>query len=43
MLEDGGPWVEYCEGSIRSSLLQDVSKTVDWLYDDGEDAPLSEY
>jgi hypothetical protein len=39
-LNDGCPWVPFIEEVLRQPLLDEVNKTVDWLYEDGETAPL---
>ena len=42
-LSDGCPWVPFIDETLRQPLLDEVNKCVDWLYEDGETAPLLEY
>lgn len=38
-----GNYFKYCEPSIREPFLEQVNAAVDWLYGEGEKAPLSDY
>jgi len=42
-LSDGCPWVPFIDETLRQPLLDEVNTCVDWLYEDGETAPLLEY
>ena len=42
-LDSYGPWEKYLEEGLRKSFLAELNQTVDWIYGDGESAPLSEY
>ena len=42
-MSDNCPWVRFIDETLRQPLLDEVNKCVDWLYEDGETAPLLEY
>jgi len=42
-LEDYGNFVKFCDPAIRPTFLADITATVEWLYDAGENAPLVDY
>ena len=42
-LEEEGSFVPYCEPEIRTKFLIDITETIEWLYEAGESAPLTEY
>lgn len=38
-----GKLEKYIEEAVRTQLMTDINQTVDWLYDDGDDAAAEEY
>jgi hypothetical protein len=42
-LDAGGAWEQYLDEKTRTSFLVDLNHTVEWIYGDGENAPLAEY
>lgn len=42
-LEEGGQFYNYCEPGIRAQFQENITKKIDWLYGDGENAPLNDY
>jgi len=42
-LDDYGSFVNYCDPAIRTTFLGEISETIEWLYADGENAPLNDY
>jgi len=42
-LEESGSLVNFCEPTIRTQMLSNITETVEWLYAAGETAPLVDY
>lgn len=42
-LDAYGSWEKYLDEETRKTFLADLNQTIDWIYGDGENAPLSEY
>lgn len=42
-LEEGGNFYAFCEPGIRDQFQENITKKIDWLYGDGENAPLNDY
>jgi hypothetical protein len=40
---DGGDHVEYIDPAIRGKFVEDIRSTLDWIDNEGENAPLKEY
>jgi len=38
-----GKLEKYIEEAVKATLMTDILQTVDWLYDDGDDAESEEY
>ncbi|KAF7727708.1 adenyl-nucleotide exchange factor sse1 [Apophysomyces ossiformis] len=38
-----GPYAEYIDPSIKGTFADDLNAVVDWIYDEGDDAPKSVY
>jgi len=42
-IDSYGAWEKFLEESLRKPTIDDLNTTVDWIYGDGEQAPLAEY
>lgn len=42
-IDSNGEWEKFLEEAKRKPTIEELSATVDWIYDDGENAPLAEY
>jgi hypothetical protein len=42
-IDSYGSWEKYIEEETRKTFLAELTETVDWIYGDGETAPLAEY
>lgn len=42
-LEDYGNFVNYIDPAVRTPFLAEISEVIEWLYADGENAPLNDY
>lgn len=42
-LDSYGPWEKYLDEETKKSILTEINQVVDWLYAEGENAPIEEY
>ena len=42
-IDSYGPWEKFLEEDKRKPLVEELAATVDWIYGDGETAPLADY
>ena len=42
-LDSYGAWEKYCEDELRKKTVAELAECVDWIYGDGESAPLIDY
>jgi hypothetical protein len=42
-LEQYGSWENYLEPTAKAELLAEIGTVVEWLYGEGENAPLKEF
>lgn len=42
-IDSYGPWEKYIQDDVKATLIKEINECVEWIYADGENAPLKEY